>query len=82
VTWTLEPVPAGPAGELIPVGLTGVGLRIDLTSSAGRLRIETDGLARCANLPTATEYSLIREELRIERPHPAFERTLARAKVL
>lgn len=37
---------------------------------------------RRANLPPATEYSLLREELRIERPDPVFERTLARAKVL
>jgi len=82
VTVTLEPAASAADGELAGVELTGEGLHIALTHTENRLRIEMNGLSRCANLPPASHYLLMREELGIERPDPVFERTLAAAKGL
>jgi hypothetical protein len=82
VTWTLNPLSSVPEGELGRVELTAAGLRIELSRTAARLCIDMDGLTRCANLPPATDYSLMREDLRIESSDPVFERALALAKTL
>lgn len=82
VNLTMESISSLADSALVRVELTGEGLHIALTPREAGLRIEIDGLARCANLPPATAYSLMREELAIERPDPVFERTLAAAKLL
>ena len=82
VSVTLEAMPSAIAGDLVRVELTGDGLHLELARRDAGLHIEMDGLARCANLPPATDYSLMREELAIERADRVFGRTLAAARLL
>ena len=82
VTVKMESIASASQGELALVELTAANLRIELTRRDARLHIDADGMARCVSLPPATDYSLMREELAIERPDPVFERTLAAARTL
>jgi hypothetical protein len=41
--------------------------------------VTLNGASQCTNLPQPTDYMLMREELRIVRHDPVFERTLASA---
>jgi glucose-6-phosphate dehydrogenase assembly protein OpcA len=59
--------------------LTGAGLQISLTHKEGRLVTTVDGESKCASMPAASDYLLLREELAIMRRDPVFEGTLALA---
>jgi glucose-6-phosphate dehydrogenase assembly protein OpcA len=59
--------------------LEGDAFRIEIDQEDGRMVTTVDGMSHCTNLPVATEYLLLREELGIVRPDPVFARTLASA---
>ena len=82
VNLSLLPDPSAPAEQLSRVELTGAGLRVESTCGEGRVRVAMDGLERCASLPPASDYLLMREELGIVRHDPVFERTLRLASVI
>ena len=59
------------------IELTGTGFRVQLTRQDSRLITTIDQLSHCTSLPQPTECQLVREELRIIRHDPIFERALA-----
>ncbi|HLK51693.1 MAG TPA: glucose-6-phosphate dehydrogenase assembly protein OpcA [Bryobacteraceae bacterium] len=83
VTLTLSSDASAAQGELSGAELDGAGLRVELSSGNGRLRVKMeDGLEHCASHPPATDYLLMREELGIVGRDPVFERTLRAAAAL
>jgi glucose-6-phosphate dehydrogenase assembly protein OpcA len=75
------------AGEAQPPQLEGIRLSGDdfsaeLERRGSRLIVTVDGLAYCNHLPASTEYSLMKEELRIVSHDTIFEKTLLSAKRL
>jgi len=52
---------------------------MQLERNAERLVTTVDGKSSCANLPVASDYLLMREELSIMRRDPVFEGTLVSA---
>jgi hypothetical protein len=69
----------GPASLVLRVRLEGQGIDVELRRDQDRMITTVDGLSQCTNLPVATPYLLMREELGIVRRDPVFERTLASA---
>jgi glucose-6-phosphate dehydrogenase assembly protein OpcA len=67
------------AGERLRVELVGENLRVELACNDGALTVKVNELEHCAGLSQATDYLLLREELRIVRRDPIFERTLEAA---
>jgi glucose-6-phosphate dehydrogenase assembly protein OpcA len=61
------------------VKLTGDGIAVKLAREDDRMVVTLNGASQCTNLPQPTDYMLMREELRIVRHDPVFERTLASA---
>ena len=61
------------------VDLAGENLHLEQSCSGGTLAVTVNGLSQCTNLPRATDYLLVREELGILRRDPVFEATLASA---
>ena len=61
------------------IELTGTGFRVQLIRQGNRLVTAIDQLSHCTSLPQPTECQLVREELRIIRHDPIFERTLSAA---
>jgi glucose-6-phosphate dehydrogenase assembly protein OpcA len=68
-----------PRAKESSIELTGVGFRVQLMRQENRLVTTIDQLSHCTSLPQPTECQLVREELRIIRHDPIFERTLAAA---
>jgi glucose-6-phosphate dehydrogenase assembly protein OpcA len=71
--------PAAEALDSLRVRLTGDGLAAEVERWKDRMVVTLDGVSQCANLPQATDYLLMREELGIVRRDPVFEKTLASA---
>jgi len=67
------------AGERLRIELTGEGLRVELACADGAMTVAVNELSHSACLPHPTDYSLLREELRIVRRDPVFERSLEAA---
>ncbi len=61
------------------VTLSGSDFECEISRYDGRLVVTVIGLATCTNLPKATDYILLREELRITAHDPIFEKTAASA---
>jgi glucose-6-phosphate dehydrogenase assembly protein OpcA len=59
--------------------LTAPEFHVSLARDADRLVTTVDGKSNCANLPVASDYLLMREELSIMRRDAVFEGTLAAA---
>ena len=68
-----------PAGQRLRIELAGEGLRVELACSDGTLTVTVNELTHCASLSHPTDYLLLREELRIARRDPVFERSLEAA---
>ena len=64
---------------VLAVRLSGEGIDVELRREDDRMIVTVNGLSQCTNLPLATPYLLMREELGIVRRDPVFERTLASA---
>lgn len=64
------------------VELAGDQLRLELTHSGDRLYTLFDAMKHCSSLPSATDYTLMREELRIVGHDPVFEHALRAAAAL
>lgn len=64
------------------VELAGDHLHLELTHSGDRLYTSVDGMKHCSSLPSATDYTLMREELRIVGHDPVFEHALRAAAAL
>ncbi len=77
VMW--EAHPEEPAGDLLFIELRGEDVRVEVACRENRLVLTTNDLSNCTNLPRATDYVLMREELGIVRHDPVFERVLATA---
>jgi glucose-6-phosphate dehydrogenase assembly protein OpcA len=75
----LDPDPKVPAGLLSSVELSGAEFRVELVRQGELLVTTVGGLSQCNNLPVATDYFLMREELGILRRDEIFERALALA---
>jgi glucose-6-phosphate dehydrogenase assembly protein OpcA len=69
---------AGMASETLAlrVELTGGDLRVELARNDGTLTVTVNELSQCVRLSSPTDYLLLREELRIVRRDPVFERSL------
>jgi glucose-6-phosphate dehydrogenase assembly protein OpcA len=65
--------------DLLRVRLTGDGIAVQLTREDDRMVVTLNGKSECTNLPQATDYLLMREELGIVRHDPVFERALMSA---
>ena len=65
--------------DFLRVRLAGTGIDAQLTREDDRMVVTLNGASQCTNLPKATDYLLMREELGIVRRDPVFERTLASA---
>jgi glucose-6-phosphate dehydrogenase assembly protein OpcA len=68
--------------DFLRVRLTGDGIDVQLVREDDRMVVTLNGASQCTNLPKATDYLLMREELGIVRRDPVFERTLASAAQL
>src|SRR5262249_30563295 len=64
------------------IELSASGWSVELAKYKERLITTTGGIARCNPLRPPTDYSLMREELRITGNDPVFERTVASARRL
>ena len=65
--------------DFLRVRLTGDGLAAELARQGDRMVVTLNGSTQCTNLPQPTDYLLMREELRIVRHDPVFEKALASA---
>jgi len=65
--------------DFLRVRLTGDGIDAQLAREDDRMVVTLNGASQCTNLPKATDYLLMREELGIVRRDPVFERTLKSA---
>jgi len=66
-------------GSGLRVKMTGVGLDVELYREEERLIVKVNGQAQCTNLPQASDYLLMREELAIVRPDIVFNEALSAA---
>jgi len=66
-------------GSGLRVKMTGVGLDVELYREEERLVVKVNGQAQCTNLPQASDYLLMREELAIVRPDIVFNEALSAA---
>jgi glucose-6-phosphate dehydrogenase assembly protein OpcA len=72
--------PAGPVGDVVGLRLAGEGgFDLYLRSPGDAMLVESGGVRDRIALPSAGEYSLMREELRIVQADPVFEATLSTA---
>jgi glucose-6-phosphate dehydrogenase assembly protein OpcA len=75
----LAPDVNGASGRVVSLELSGGDFRVKLESTDGSLVTTVGNLSNCTNSPEATDYSLMREELRIVRTDPVYEATLRSA---
>ena len=68
--------------DFLRVRLTGAGIEAQMTREDDRMVVTLNGASQCTNLPKATDYLLMREELGIVRRDPIFEKSLASAAQL
>jgi glucose-6-phosphate dehydrogenase assembly protein OpcA len=66
----------------LSVRLAGEGVVVELTREDDRMVVKRNGASECTNLPQATDYLLMREELGIVRRDPIFEKSLKSAAQL
>jgi len=66
-------------GSGLRVKMTGEGLDVELYREEERLVVKVNGQAQCTNLPQASDYLLMREELAIVRPDIVFNEALSAA---
>jgi len=69
-------------GDFLRVRLTGDGITVEVTRENDRMVVTLNGSSQCTNLPQATDYMLMREELGIVRHDPVFEKALKSAAQL
>ncbi|HEX3745765.1 MAG TPA: glucose-6-phosphate dehydrogenase assembly protein OpcA [Bryobacteraceae bacterium] len=66
-------------GDALRVRLSGDGVTAEVERADDRMVVTLNGSSQCTNLPQATDYLLMREELGIVRHDPVFEKTLTSA---
>jgi glucose-6-phosphate dehydrogenase assembly protein OpcA len=76
---TLHKDPKGEDGRLVEVDLSGPDFQVTVARAGETLTTTVNGLANCTNLPTPSEYHLMKEELAITGHDLTFERVLSSA---